>query len=613
MGIPTCRLTKAKARENEAPLMKVDEGWAEALYFAVSYTWGGQPFDHSIRLNGIRVQVTRGCFDVICSFRKIMAQFTIWIDQLSIDQENEKEKSAQIMLMNKIYSSAAIVVIWLDKFMDLTCASSRVLISHGSMEIDSNAKTPAKSTPTAISSIQNDLKRELEATRALITYLANYFTTRMGNVHRTKDRPLLDTHPSTAWDHVLAILNHRYFERRWIIQEISNSQKTTALILDDQLVSLDLLMQCATQVKMIRWGFSEEFEQCIPPNMIGQLQQHSNPNKCLFEIFTVKSKRIAGTGMSLLSLLTQCRQFCTTNPSDRIYALAAMATDENIPAPDYSLSLDVLLVRIARFYTFQGQGHKILEQAGLAYRSLESSAPSWCPTWEGMFPGPLNDGITQEDSGFSASGSTTPAVAVVGNGNFLRVRGAVIDTVRAVSPPAMASELGDINRDAVVFIRASLPEKRLSDTEFEDLVATFNQSRTNSERFLRIRQPKCFSIETLLRLLLVPDARILTVEGARETSKLTSNAVTDLDRGRWFRGRCLCATTQGYLGLVPFGVKTGDLVSVLAGVNVTTILRVNENQRDTFQMVGDSYFLELGRGEAMDLDYHISARDFVLS
>ncbi len=93
----------------------------EAKYCAISYTWGSQLLDHSVKCCGININVTKSCFDVLSTLGNVL----VWIDQLCIDQANLAERTEQIMLMNKIYSGAQLVFIWLDKFENLTCGIAR--------------------------------------------------------------------------------------------------------------------------------------------------------------------------------------------------------------------------------------------------------------------------------------------------------------------------------------------------------------------------------------------------------------------------------------------------------------------------------------------------------
>ena len=69
------------------------------------------------------------------------------------------------------------------------------------------------------------------------------------------------------------------------------------------------------------------------------------------------------------------------------------------------------------------------------------------------------------------------------------------------------------------------------------------------------------------------------------------------------------------MGIAPWnGVRVGDRVTILAGVKLPMVLRSNPDQEGTLQIVSDSYFMGLGKGEAMENGlYAENERDFILS
>jgi hypothetical protein len=198
-----------------------------------------------------------------------------------------------------------------------------------------------------------------------------------------------------------------------------------------------------------------------------------------------------------------------------------MATDESLPAPNYHLPIDELLLRLARYFVMQDQGSTIIEQAGLAFRREESSIRSCRPTWEATYARPYNDDIAQEKSDITAAGSTLPLMTLVADGILLHVRRAILDTIEAVTLLVTPPGLGNLHSEAVTTIRDLLPETRLTDTQFDGIVAPFDTTQSNHKRAARASRAKRFIIETLLHINFVADHRIHTDEGAAETRKLT--------------------------------------------------------------------------------------------
>lgn len=76
-------------------------------YEAVSYAWGYLRKQKKIVLNGQPAMVGLNLFKCLQDFRHETDRRTLWVDVLSINQSDTKEKSAQIDLMPRIYSMAS--------------------------------------------------------------------------------------------------------------------------------------------------------------------------------------------------------------------------------------------------------------------------------------------------------------------------------------------------------------------------------------------------------------------------------------------------------------------------------------------------------------------------
>lgn len=132
----------------------------QCAYIALSYTWGVEPASHKISLNGHDFYVRPNLYQALCAIRKRLREHStllqaprsrlddlkklawkrkkqepcselgkfgtpyfiedggytntyIWIDAISINQQNFPERGEQVQLMSQIYSSARIVLAWL--------------------------------------------------------------------------------------------------------------------------------------------------------------------------------------------------------------------------------------------------------------------------------------------------------------------------------------------------------------------------------------------------------------------------------------------------------------------------------------------------------------------
>jgi hypothetical protein len=83
-------------------------------YAALSYVWGSMaPNPDVIFCNDVPFRVTANCYSALHHLRTIRGAFTIWIDAISLNQQDNLEKAHQVGLMSDIYSGAETTYVWL--------------------------------------------------------------------------------------------------------------------------------------------------------------------------------------------------------------------------------------------------------------------------------------------------------------------------------------------------------------------------------------------------------------------------------------------------------------------------------------------------------------------
>ena len=86
---------------------------AERSYEALSYVWGDEICPLTALLNGIPVSVTT---NLDCALRHLRFRLTtriLWVDALSMNQQDVQERNHQVRLMGQIYANASAVIVWL--------------------------------------------------------------------------------------------------------------------------------------------------------------------------------------------------------------------------------------------------------------------------------------------------------------------------------------------------------------------------------------------------------------------------------------------------------------------------------------------------------------------
>lgn len=110
------KLSPAKFHEPiTCALVHAPLGSADHPYEALSYAWGCAEDQVLIKVNGQPFSVTHNLNTALRYLRKGRKdnETTLWIDAISINQNDEREKTVQVALMTKIYRSADQVIAWL--------------------------------------------------------------------------------------------------------------------------------------------------------------------------------------------------------------------------------------------------------------------------------------------------------------------------------------------------------------------------------------------------------------------------------------------------------------------------------------------------------------------
>lgn len=82
-------------------------------YEALSYTWGAWDDRGTLVINGQTVDIHAGLFNAIHALRHITSERLVWADAVCINQTDMYEKNHQIRMMDKLYTNAKNVAIYL--------------------------------------------------------------------------------------------------------------------------------------------------------------------------------------------------------------------------------------------------------------------------------------------------------------------------------------------------------------------------------------------------------------------------------------------------------------------------------------------------------------------
>jgi hypothetical protein len=232
-------------------------------YIALSYTWGPPLPVEVIVVNGKAFRVRRSLWEFLwrtASGRLPFVEHYFWIDQICINQLDAPEKSKQVTIMGDIFKNARQVVSWLGVAQD---GGDKVIarLSQGA----------------SIDNVLDDCE------------------------------PIgLDV----DHDHITILLNRRYFNRMWVVQEV-------VLAPDD-------------------WIIASGNSICQGNALMNLLQNCDYPDGMPRILGFRWSKTARSPPFDIGELLADCAVLECEHPCDKIYALLSLIRQEQSIPIDYS-------------------------------------------------------------------------------------------------------------------------------------------------------------------------------------------------------------------------------------------------------------------------------------
>ncbi|KAL6244008.1 hypothetical protein RBB50_008877 [Rhinocladiella similis] len=302
-------------------------------YVTLSYCWGSPDRGSPIQVNGVPYHITKELALALRSIRAIENGQPIWVDQLSISQVDDQEKSQQLLLMTQIFSGASTCICYLGE------DDGKVDQAIEYMEM---ALEEIKSLPT-------DHQRQ--------TTLPP----------ETSD--LLYNAPGKAA--FMSLANRRYFRRRWIVQETVLSQDPTG-ICGHRFFSMEAFFF------VLAFTVTAESDRILRRPVSTNLDHHrfDEPPALSHHYLRNQFGQAARHFKPLLIFTTDAD---VTDVRDLFFAIHGLALDsDDFPNPDYSWDVGRTFREFTVGFVNQGFGLWCLQQA---HRNCYPGMPSWVPDW----------------------------------------------------------------------------------------------------------------------------------------------------------------------------------------------------------------------------------------
>ncbi|KAK1776760.1 heterokaryon incompatibility protein-domain-containing protein [Copromyces sp. CBS 386.78] len=419
----------------------------------------GSGLDDNPERESLSIPITASldsCLRQLRSFCEL-GPLTIWIDQICINQSNDQEKSAQVELMRKIYSSAQQVFIWLGPTAD---GSDDVMDAHAHV-----AEIFREHYETGALGDHGDAPQQYLVAHFIKCkgyWLQPSFQHFIDEVVRIY-APLIRDHKLQKW------LSREWFSRVWVKQELSLSRDAVFVCGNKPLKAVQLYVS-ALLFQGILYPITAGFPADLP-KMTTDILRPLATSMSLFDwlfdnlsaitavLWWQLSTRLGEGDRSLFELLKRLY----TNPTcesisskyrDRIYGLIGLASDADDLdlRPDYSDQTRTTMILTQTARALIEKGHAQLEVLSMAQfpkrgvREMEDGLdeqfplPSWVPDWYNGLRTPYRGGFGQALRSSSASLNTSVQVVPTVFQSTLGLRGFLVDTIEEVGSYTLARE-----------------------------------------------------------------------------------------------------------------------------------------------------------------------------
>lgn len=517
-------------------------------YHALSYAWNGIAKSRQILINAEHIPVTESVHNALLNLRSIVASsrrkgngdidnLPIWIDAVCINQDDTQERNEQVRQMERIYSIATKVLVYLGP------------------------------VPTGT---RNELSFLMSATKELSR-------ARLRNTTTLREM---------CMDWAIPQLRKRtWFDRVWVLQEVVVS-KVAMVICGDYLCRFDELDKALGSIKFEPDRFSARNKALYDLRNVIALFKRLNHARNMKDASKVMVE------------LSNARRLHCTDDHDHIFGLFGLFPPGELPPEgiDYSLSVVEIYIFAAQ-YTINHSGFSPLsiEHAG-DYPCKFAGLPSWVPDWS--MPGsPRYYPWDMYSAGGHNNVQPTPD-DFSDNGLTLTLRGFQVDLVTSSHHKSqLCSNFGLQQGYHCIephLVESNLAGKLPSMIDLEairrtccaDLACTDDPKASRGMVYHRWRNMK--GKENTVRRLSINS------DGARASPR-DITAIRDSDDTDVF-----LIFRNGRIGMGRCYVRRGDIAVVFPRVTMPFILR-KRSQSKKYEMIGPAYIHEIMDGEAMDL------------
>ncbi|KAF2488650.1 HET-domain-containing protein [Lophium mytilinum] len=603
-------------------------------YVALSYVWGSSTNLQPLILNNRIIQITPNLATALSHIQNPTSEVVLWIDALCIDQSNTSERSAQVLRMVTIYAAASHTLVWLGQageisglIMDSFEPASRKYIEMGEQ-------------PTTIrgsAGVIERTRRMIEQNPEIVEY---YKKPSFG----------------TMVDGYRDLVTREWWYRAWVLQEFAVAREVWFQC-GRKRVRLDAFEYSMTLVGPLFYGQAHNLVSTHDWLDLkdGQIQAfHKSPIASAANgIFIARHQykgvmegykpRVADLlwRFNVLSILDV--RLRATDPKDKVYALLGLASDFEALGivPDYKKSVEEVYTETVT---------KLLKQGHVSYLQLckynpHSALPSWVPDLREDIPVSPNESSSTNKpfrAGHKPNWTAFPR-ALPSDPRVLAIEGCRIGTVKETGdvlsrtetdpvPSLAACHQFIVQIDTYLRQTASLDicpygasskdidqfepdwfepaQYRIPVADKEESPETGNVTRATGQSEILL--------ESLIAVIRAYYNAMDAVANGSTTGAASFAMALKSNMGQFNNymgmlahnaGRRPFITENGYVGVGPKDLKSGDEAVVVLGAAVPYVLRMERNGRRV--LLGDAYVHGVMDGEILEGDSVVEVFELV--
>lgn len=549
-------------------------------YEALSYAWGENEASIPFSCDGRILRVTPNLNAALHRLVSRGASRILWIDQICINQGDNKErrddgekseKSVQVAMMHDIYQTAKNVIVWL---------------GEGSGDIEQ-----------AVQAIP-DIEEALANAGGGIMLLSKANFAHWG-------LPELD---SPIWAALYKILSSPWFERLWTLQEVVLAQRIEILY-GKTFIDWDLL--CSFTKAIVNASMSHFLR--------GETQRQKDLADGISAILHVQNLRNLFSRKEQLFfpiLLETSRTKLCTKDVDRVYGVLGLLNESHRRhiTVDYKLPTLEVYLDISKFVIRTDPSLYLLFCA--CTRSDMPGLPSWCPNFSRNSKSHALGTVASRAgywAGFRNLADLRTGLTIRPGSNSILAPGFKMDIVSEVVPadwPGWPNEAEATKaKQAITWEKACrLLSQKVCDSPN---AVPEKHWRTLIANKFHTQWPCTSDMRNEYLAMLMWLEKVANYDGFAPMTSDTSidgnlyirmNAYVDA-LNMAVRGRSYFSTDGRRTGIGPSNTRVGDLVCVLMSGPTPYILRpdYSDASGSSYTLVGESYVDGLMSSEALDL------------